>query len=284
MNLILDNDEIKSLNNDIHFCYINTKKFEPSKNKIFINKCEYKTQNPSIYLNVLKSFFKNYTENLLNQIPFSFGENENSFFFTINNLNLYQEKMISFKLRNTILVADDTDLSICADYYYSEANKMNDYSTIGNLLHEVKINKNVLMSAPLNLEINNIIDSFDFNIYGQEFIIVPIPSSSGVVASIANAINAKTSNRILDIIEFNLPNKAKNLTSKSKRLKNLNGNVKINCDNQTIDNKRILLIDDNYQSGVTINYVAKLIKKSYNVSAVYSFCLAKTAASLSKGD
>lgn len=285
-NTKLSEDEIKYLENYlISFCNFDSRLLKKIithspqfGSKIFLDKFEFKTKDKLRKLKPLTAFFELLYPNLLNCHDVKWGENDNSHYLTIDNAKLFEQVIIPFE--DTILVNDTLDLTICSTPYYSDYSKK-EFSKIGELLHTLKIDKKQEIIPDLMSEIKTIINKFDFSIYGKNIVVMPMRSSTPIVSGTAQMIADKMKWEIqpntIGIIDESHPVKIKKLKSRSSRLHELNENVSLWSEGIP-KGKDVLLIDDNYQSGATINFISMLLKKYYNVKKVYCFCLTKTTS------
>lgn len=282
----LSDEEIKYLENYlISFCNFDSRLLKKIINnspqfgsKIFLEKFEFKSENKSKKLKPLTAFFELLYPNLLNCHNVKWGENDNSYYLKIDDTKLFEQVIVPFE--NAILVNDTLDLTICSTPYYSDYSKK-EFSKIGELLHTLKIDKKQEIIPDLMSEIKTIINKFDFSIYGKNIVVVPTHSSTPIVSSTAQLIGDKmkwdVKNNTVGIIEEGHTPKIKTLSSRGSRLQELNENISLWSEGIP-KGKDVLLIDDNYQSGATINFISMLLKKYYNVKKVYCFCLTKTTS------
>ena len=250
---------------------INNTSYEP---KVFVGKYEFQSSAKSKKLKPLKNFYENFFINIMKNDNVNWIETEQAYFYPIDNKDSFLEAIKLFY--DIVLINDPLDLTICSNLYYNDY-ETREFSTIGDLLHKVKREGDNRFKQTLFKEINLIIEFFNFSIYGNNNIIIPLHSSTDIVSKTAQMIAKKTQWELQEI-EQQPSTSIKNLSKRFDKLKKLNENV-ILSDEANNNNKNVLLVDDNYQSGSSINFYSKILKKYYNVNKVFSFCLTKTAAS-----
>lgn len=280
----LSDEEIAHLGNYvISCCKFDSSKFISSHpqygSKVFLNKCEFKSTDASKKLKPLTAFFELLYTNLLNDHNINWKETSkhDSYYLKIDDFELFQKVIAPFE--DMVLVNDTLDLTICSDFYYKSVEK-EEFSKIGELLHALKIEKKQEIIPSLLDEIKIIVEKFDFSIYGKNIVVMPTHSSTKLVATtakmIADKMNWDIQQNTIGIIEESHPTKIKRLETREAKLNELNGIITL-WDEGIPEGKDVLLIDDNYQSGATINFISMLLKKYYNVKKVYGFCLTKTS-------
>ncbi|MFH0702889.1 MAG: hypothetical protein V2B14_05050 [bacterium] len=283
----LNNEELEKLiYYQTNYCHLNNNFLNKavSGDKIFLDKKDF-NGNINYRLKPLKTFITNFCDYILDESSVSFsvnfwGENEKSYFHSIEDITKFKAEIKKFF--GIVLVNDLLDLTICTNHYFKEY-KNGEFSAIGNLLHQVKIENKSEANEKLMSEIKNIVNNFNFNIYGSNLVIIPMYSSTNIVLETARLIQVKTQIDIIDdainIVETIGRKKIKNLEKKIDRYNALNGNV-IFESSKIPKGKNILLVDDNYQSGSTLNYIGTILKSYYNIEHVYGFCITKTQANL----
>ena len=173
------------------------------------------------------------------------------------------------------------DLHILASTYlgpneYGHAQYDNTRSEIGELIYQLKY-RNDLSAALKIVELLKAlsgIEKFDA--------IIPVPSSKKnrpyqPVDEIAKALGAQ---RRVEVLVGFLDNKTggaelKNVVDPAKKTALLEGAITI-ADDRDISGKRILLLDDLYDSGATLNACCSVLRKNTKIGEIYVLTMTKT--------
>jgi len=190
---------------------------------------------------------------------------------------------ICFKCHTNIKITEihcsDTNLNsilCCLDYQ----NQL-----VKELIHNFKYQKlkslQNIFEQILNISLENYKEYFNEN----EYIIIPVPlhplkqrirgfNQSEILSnSISKILNLKSYNNILIRFKNNSPQA--NQTDISKRKENAKNIFKINENlKHLINNKNIILVDDVFTTGSTLNECAKILKQN-NANTIISICLAR---------
>jgi len=149
-------------------------------------------------------------------------------------------------------------------------------SEIGELVYQLKYKQDKsVVSKIVDLVLNQIhFQNID------NLILIPAPPSKLdrefqpvflIVEELAKRLNVPY---YLDLLKKENSEELKNEDDVEKRIKILQNSIKINK-NYDIVNKRILVIDDLYRSGVTLSVVSDILK-NLKVKAVYVLTMTKT--------
>ena len=184
------------------------------------------------------------------------------------------ENLKNFVLSNFkgfVIVDDDTNLTLCLSLYKSDPDTR---TYIGDLVYQAKYRGD-------QEAFNKIFAILERTIVGEFFKFVDyisfVPSSKNLALVLAKYMSYKTKKELVPrLITINSVIQTKNIKDPVQRLEAVERKYNIQ---KVIPETtyRLLIIDDNYQSGTTINTIANKIKWLYNNKIeVYCFCLTKT--------
>jgi competence protein ComFC len=150
-------------------------------------------------------------------------------------------------------------------------------SEIGDLVYQLKYKNK---RSKVN-DIINLIDPFleQWTVLEDIDVVIPIPPTKKnrpfqPVFEIANTIAQHINKPIIfDLLEKNDSEQLKNLTQEEKN-NAISGSIVKH--KKFIRKVNILLIDDLYKSGTTLNEVCKILKKDVNVNNIYVLTMTKT--------
>ncbi len=150
-------------------------------------------------------------------------------------------------------------------------------SEIGELVYQLKYQKNKDIINDIMKLVKPALDQW--GIEEKVDIIIPIPPSDSsrnfqpvflIAKAIANYLNIPTSTQVLK-------------KTKAEQLKNISNEKKLDSIKNSITKEKeflrkvsILLVDDLYDSGVTLNEAVNVLKKDKNVDEVYVLVMTKT--------
>ncbi len=158
-------------------------------------------------------------------------------------------------------------------------------SIVKNLIHKFKYQKIYCIQPTLKQILSTSLIQHQSYFKHNKYIIIPIPlhkykkrtrgfNQSEIIANIISKIlNIKTYNNVLIRFKNNPPQA--NQTDILKRQENAKNIFKIN-ENQKhlIKNKNIILVDDVFTTGSTLNECAKILKQN-KANNIIAICLAK---------
>ena len=151
----------------------------------------------------------------------------------------------------------------------------NKRSEMGELVYKLKYKCNQSAIPKIIKLLENIkgIEEFDF--------IVPVPSSKKrdiqPVDSIALALGKQRHVPVLTDFLEKVPGEAelKNTTDPEQRAKLLKDTIKV-TGNEELSGKRILLVDDLYRSGATLNACCSVLREQADIESVSVLTMTKT--------
>jgi len=155
---------------------------------------------------------------------------------------------------------------------------------VKELIHKFKYQKITSLKDIFENILNQSLEKYK-NTFNQDWILIPVPlhtfkqrirgfNQSEILSnSISKILNIKSYNNILIRFKNNPPQA--NQEDIQKRKQNAKNIFKINENTKyLINNKNIILIDDVFTTGSTLNECATILKQN-NVNKIISICLAK---------
>jgi len=134
-------------------------------------------------------------------------------------------------------------------------NKKSIRTEIGQLHYELKVLKNEAVLNEIHVIIKKLLDAWFIKIKIDT--ILPVPSSHNNVSKIAQLLSSKL-----------------NVTMGNNLINNQDNYEIINKDE--LNGQNILILDDSYKTGKTMNDIVKKIKNSANVSNIFVLTLVKS--------
>ncbi len=197
-----------------------------------------------------------------------------TFWCPIKNENEYQ-KALDFKKKylNTVFLRDNLDLSIALSEHYIDSETR---TKIGELeyLAKYKFDKDALDNL-VNI-VKEFISTTPF--YSETTVICSIPPSINGNSNLPTKISTEVSKLMgLEYIGNSIrwgKNKSqlKELSFDEKWAELEKADILVNVD---VKGKNIILVDDLYQSGTTLQYVAMKLKES-GAKKIYGLCIVKS--------
>lgn len=159
----------------------------------------------------------------------------------------------------------------------------NTYSQTGQILHDLKYNRNLTENQKIKLADNLALKASQFLrtlfIFSRLDAIVPVPFSKHRDFQPVYYIADKIGKIMNKKVDFDYIKKVKN-TNQLKSIDDLDSRQKILNGCFDVDKRYsgglILIFDDLYRSGATISEIAKTLKIQGKVKCIYVLCLTKT--------
>lgn len=162
-----------------------------------------------------------------------------------------------------------------------------DYSNkiVKEIVHQFKYKKTTSIKYTLNQIISASLQNYKQYFNKKDFLIIPVPlhkykqrargfNQSEIISDIiSNILNIETKNNILIRFKNNPPQA--NQEDSTKRKQNAENIFKINENfKHLVQNKNIILADDVFTTGSTLNECAKILKEN-SAKDIYAICLAR---------
>lgn len=178
------------------------------------------------------------------------------------------------KYRNIVFINDALPLSISLGFYKRQEENELKYTRLGNIVHAIKYRGD---KSRINALVNDVATSISsFPYYKDADFICAIPPSNGKGFDLPTYIASQVSPEVSkpDISKYLVAGEKRQLkqTSLDNKITELsNWNISINTD---IRRKTIILIDDLYQSGSTMMYIAKKLQEA-GAKYIYGLSIVK---------
>lgn len=188
---------------------------------------------------------------------------------TISNPERISEYCIANYI-NTVVLEDLLDLSLSMSMYKHSPKELTE---IGSLMNSAKYGKN---KQAYKILINKV-KLFNFSIFKDVNYIIPVSTKSefNLPLKIANYVSSCLNNiPISEPVILNKVTSTKSLSTIEQKISNIHS-IEINTPVDYFSNKNILIIDDNYQSGISLNIIACILRQ-FNTRQLYAFTVTKT--------
>lgn len=190
--------------------------------------------------------------------------------------NINKNQVITWisKYRNIVFINDVLPLSIALAFYKRPENGSFKYTKFGSIVYAAKYRSDL---SRIDIVIDNIFTAISsFPYYKDADFICAIPPSAGKEFDLPTYIASQVSLKVSkpDISKYLVAGEKKQLkqTPLNDKITELsNWNISINTD---IREKTIILIDDLYQSGATMMYVAMRLREA-GAKAIYGLSVVK---------
>jgi len=177
------------------------------------------------------------------------------------------------KYQDVVFLCDNLDMSVAISMHESEPGKR---TAIGEAEYQVKYNpdnKDTTVERALLLDkLRATLDDMPY--YNNADYICAIPSSKTFVREMIANLEGWNGKDISDKVSWRSKDKdLKNIESTEEKMEALKG-FDLTFDNLDLKNKAIVLVDDMYKSGLTMQFVAMKMKEA-GAKYVFGICLVK---------
>lgn len=178
------------------------------------------------------------------------------------------------KYRNTVFINDVLPLSVALAFYKRPEGNEFKYTRLGNIVYAIKYKND---TSRINTIVDDVVAAISsFPYYKEANYICAVPPSNGKIFDLPTYIATEVSNRvgktnISPYIKAGTKQQLKQIPLESKITELFQWDILVNCD---IRDKTIVLIDDLYQSGATMMYIAMKLQQA-GAKYVYGLSIVK---------
>ena len=180
---------------------------------------------------------------------------------------------------NTVFLYDCLHASVALSYNFRFENNRWVRTEIGQLEHDAKQSGDAEAIGKIAMQMETLISTFEP--YSGADLICSVPTQEGkdwhLPSELAKQVSTATGKP--DVTGWFLFGREKpsitNCSQKEKWDALKSTDFKVNAADGALTNKKVILIDDKYQSGVTLQYVASKLLEN-GASQVYGLCAVKT--------